>query len=63
MWALYIDSLRVVKIDKKIENVEIKALVFDDAYIEKRKSTGKPKSLICIIGDKGKMLLTHFSDQ
>lgn len=59
---LDLDSIRVVKMDKKIEDVEIKAIVLGDAYVEKRKSS-KPKNLICIIGNKGKVLLTLFSDQ
>ena len=60
--ALDLDSMRVVKVNSKIENVEIKAIVLGEAYIEKQKS-GKAKNLICILGDKGKVLLTIFSDQ
>ena len=60
--SLDLDSVRVVRMDKKIENVEIKAIVLGDAYVEKRK-IHKPKNLICIVGNKGKVLLTSFSDQ
>jgi hypothetical protein len=59
---LDLDSVRVVKMNSKIENVEIKAIVLGEAYIEKQKS-GKPQNFICILGDKGKVLLTIFSDQ
>ncbi len=60
--TLDLDSVRVVKMNSKIENVEIKAIVLGEAYVEKQKS-GKSKNLICILGDKGKVLLTIFSDQ
>ena len=40
----------------------IKAIVVGEAYIEKQR-TGKPQNFLCILGDKGKVLLTIFSDQ
>ncbi|SDR64346.1 hypothetical protein SAMN05444161_8569 [Rhizobiales bacterium GAS191] len=60
--SLDLDSVRVVKTNSKIENVEIKAIVVGEAYIAKQKS-GKPQNFICVLGDKGKVLLTLFSDQ
>jgi len=60
--SLDLDSVRVVKTNSKIENVDIKAIVVGEAYIAKQKS-GKPQNFICILGDKGKVLLTIFSDQ
>jgi hypothetical protein len=59
---LDLDSVRVVKVNSKIENVEIRAIVIGEAYIEKQR-TGKPQNFICILGEKGKVLLTIFSDQ
>jgi hypothetical protein len=59
---LDLDSVRVVKVNSKIENVVIKAIVIGEAYIEKQR-TGKPQNFVCILGDKGKVLLTIFSDQ
>ena len=44
------------------EGVDIKAVVLGDASIEK-KTSSKTKNLICIVGEKGKVLLTVFSDQ
>ncbi len=60
--TLDLDSVRVIKMNSKIANVEIKAIVLGEASIEK-KTSSKPKNLICIIGEKGKVLLTVFSDQ
>jgi len=61
--TLDLDSVRVVKMkNSKIANVEIKAIVLGEVNIEKKKSS-KPQDLICILGDKGKVLLTIFSDK
>jgi hypothetical protein len=40
----------------------IRTVVIGDAYIERTKST-KPQTLVCVIGDKGKVLLTLFTDR
>jgi hypothetical protein len=42
--------------------VDIKAVVLGEASIEK-KTSSKVRNLICILGEKGKVLLTVFSDQ
>jgi hypothetical protein len=57
-----LDSAKVMKADTTIENVPIKTIVIGDAYVERTKTT-KPQTLVCIIGDKGKVLLTLFSDK
>ena len=59
---LDLDSVRVIKMNSKIGGVDIKAMVLADASIEK-KSSSKAKNLICVLGEKGKVLLTVFSDQ
>jgi hypothetical protein len=60
--SLDLDSMRVIKVNSNIEDVAIKAIVLGDAYIEKKKSD-KSQSFVCIVGEKGKVLLTIFSDQ
>ena len=57
-----LDSARIIKADTKIEDVPIKTVVIGDAYIERTKTT-KPQTLVCVIGDKGKVLLTLFTDR
>jgi hypothetical protein len=57
-----LDSAKVIKADTTIESVPIKTVVIGDAYVERTKTT-KPQTLVCIIGDKGKVLLTLFSDK
>jgi hypothetical protein len=57
-----LDSARIIKADTAIENVPIRAVVIGEAYVERTRST-KPQTLVCVIGDKGKVLLTLFSDK
>ena len=56
------DSVRIFKMDKKIGDELVRAVVVGDVSIEKSKSS-KPRSLVCIVGDKGKVLVTYFSTQ
>jgi hypothetical protein len=57
-----LDSARIINADTKIEDVPIKTVVIGEAYIERAKSA-KPQTFVCIIGDKGKVLLTLFTDK
>ena len=57
-----LDSAKIIKADTTIENVPIITVVIGDAYVERAKTT-KPQTLVCVIGDKGKVLLTLFSDK
>ena len=57
-----LDSAKIIKADEKIETVPIRTIVIGDAYIERTRTT-KPQTLVCIIGDKGMVLLTLFSDR
>ena|SRR5271166_2770226 len=54
------DSARVINADTKIEEVPIRTVVIADAYLERGKKD-KPQTLVCVIGEKGKVLLTLFS--
>jgi hypothetical protein len=56
------DSVRIFKMDKKIGDEPVRAVVIGDVSIEKTKSS-KPRSLVCIVGDKGKVLVTYFTTQ
>ena len=59
---LDLDSVRVIKMNSRIGDVAIKAMVLGEASIEK-KTSSKAKNLICVLGEKGKVLLSVFSDQ
>jgi len=57
-----LDSARLIKTDTKIESTPVKAVVLADAYIERKKGD-KPQTFVCVLGEKGKVLLTLFSNQ
>ena len=57
-----LDSAKIIKTDTRIESVPIRTVIVGDAYIERTKTT-KPQTLVCIIGEKGKVLLTLFTDR
>jgi hypothetical protein len=57
-----LDSVKILSANTTIEDVPIRTVVIGEAYIERTK-TAKPQTLVCIIGEKGKVLLTLFSDK
>ena len=57
-----IESLAVSKANTSVENVPIRTVIMGEAYLE-RKETGKARRFVCLIGEKGKVLLTFFTSQ
>lgn len=57
-----LDSAKIINADTNIEGVPVRTVVIGDAYIERGK-TDKPQTLVCLIGDKGKVLMTLFSSR
>ena len=49
----------VSKANTNVENVPIRTVVLEEAYIEK-KEIGKGRRFVCLLGEKGKVLLTFF---
>jgi hypothetical protein len=61
---LDMESLAVSDADTKVEDVPIRTVVLGDAYIKRGKEeSGKPNRFVCLIGEKGKVLLTFFTSQ
>ena len=56
------DATAIAKADTKVEDTPIKVVVIGDAYME-RKGTDKPYRFVCLIGEKGKVVLTFFTQQ
>lgn len=56
------DASTVAKADTKVEDTPVKTVIMGDAYLE-RKGTDKPHRYLCLIGEKGKVLLTFFTQQ
>ncbi len=59
---LDMDGLTIAKADTKIEDTPVKTIIFGDAYLKTDKSD-KPQQMLCIIGEKGKVLLTFFTQR
>jgi hypothetical protein len=53
------ETLLVSKANTHVEDVPIHTVVMGESYLEK-KGTGKPRRFVCLIGEKGKVLLTFF---
>ncbi|WP_245427762.1 hypothetical protein [Roseiarcus fermentans] len=55
-----LDSAKIIDADTAIEGVPVRTVVVGDAYVEQG-AKEKPRTLVCLIGDKGKVLMTLFS--
>ena len=56
------ETLLVSKANTHVEDVPIRTVIMGEAYLE-RKGFGKPQRFVCLIGEKGKVLLTFFMAQ
>lgn len=61
--VLDMETLAVSAADTTVEDVAVKTVIMGDAYIARGGQTGKPDRFVCLIGDKGKVLLTFFTAQ
>lgn len=61
--VLDMESLAVSKADTKVEDVPVKTVILGEAYLSRKGVTGKSDRFVCLIGDKGKVLLTFFTAQ
>lgn len=57
------EAVAVSAADTKVEDVAVKTVIMGDAYIARKGQTGKPDRFVCLLGDKGKVLLTFFTAQ
>jgi hypothetical protein len=57
-----IQSLAISKADTKVEDTPIRMVVMGEAYLQREKSD-KPNRFVCLISDKGKVVLTFFTEQ
>ncbi|MDM9627646.1 hypothetical protein QTL95_17220 [Rhizobium sp. S152] len=61
--VLDMESLAVSKADTKVGDVPVKTVVLGEAYISRKQQNGKPDRFVCLLGEKGKVLLTFFTAQ
>ena len=57
-----IDGMTIAKANTKVEDTPIRTIVIGDAYLEKGKKDTR-RTFLCLIGEKGKVLLTFFTDK
>jgi hypothetical protein len=55
------ETLAVSAAQTKVENVPITAVMLGEAYIVRKEQSGTPDRFVCLIGEKGKVLLTFFT--
>jgi hypothetical protein len=60
--TLDMDSLAVSKADTKVGDTPIRMVVMGDAYLQRDK-TDKPNRFVCLVSEKGKVVLTFFTEQ
>jgi hypothetical protein len=56
------DAVTIATADTKVEDTPVRGVIMGDAYLEKNK-TEKPHRFVCLIGEKGKVLLTFFTQR
>jgi hypothetical protein len=56
------DSVSINAADTSIGDTKVRTIIFADAYVQANRKD-KPRRLLCIIGDKGKVLLTFFAKE
>ena len=59
--VLDMESLAISSADTKVGDVPVKTVILGEAYIKRKGETEKPDRFVCLIGDKGKVLLTFFT--
>ncbi len=56
------ESLAILKADTKVEDTPIQMVIMGEAYLQREKSD-KPNRFVCLVSDKGKVVLTFFTEQ
>ncbi|WP_112833304.1 hypothetical protein [Ensifer sp.] len=59
--VLDLESLAITAADTKVEDVPVKTVILGEAYIERGGTAGKADRFVCLLGEKGKVLLTFFT--
>ena len=60
--SLDMDSMTVAKANTKVEDTPIRTIIIGDAYLEQGKKDSR-RTFLCLIGEKGNVLLTFFTDK
>ena len=60
--SLDVDGMTVAKANTKVEDTPIRTIIVGDACLELGKKDSR-RTFLCLIGEKGKVLLTFFTDK
>ena len=56
------EGLAISKADTKVEDTPIRMVIMGEAYLQRDKSD-KANRFVCLIGEKGKVVLTFFTER
>jgi hypothetical protein len=54
------DGLTIATADTKVEDTPVKRIIMGEAYLQTNRQD-KPRRFLCLVGEKGKVLLTFFT--
>lgn len=54
------ETFSVSKANTKVEDTPVRTVIMGEVYLE-RKETGGAQKFLCLVGEKGKVLLTFFT--
>jgi hypothetical protein len=57
------ETIAISASDTKVEGVPVKTVILGDAYIARNGKTTTPDRFVCLLGEKGKVLLTFFTSK
>ena len=55
-----LETFSVSKANTKVEDTPVRTIIMGEVYLE-RKETGGAQKFLCLVGEKGKVLLTFFT--
>jgi hypothetical protein len=57
------DTIAISASETKVGDVPVKTVILGDAYIARHGKTTTPDRFVCLLGEKGKVLLTFFTSK
>jgi hypothetical protein len=57
------ETIAISAADTKVGDVPVKTVILGDAYIARNGKTTTPDRFVCLLGEKGKVLLTFFTSK
>ena len=58
-----VESLAVSKTNTSVEDIRVRTVIMGEAHLERERETRGSHRFVCLVGNKGKVLLTFFTAQ